>query len=196
MKNFWLTLAAAPALALNAQTNLPLPELSAPATNLPPATISTNKPVRERGDTHIFSDSADFDLKNRVGVYTGHVRVIDPQMKMTCEKLTAKVPENGGRIDSIVAESNVVIEAVDDKGRPVRATSEKAIYTYQVVNSVTNETIELVGNPDVSSAMFSGTADTIVWDRINNSIHTTGQHMMIHPEMKPETNAPAATEKK
>jgi lipopolysaccharide transport protein LptA len=195
MKYFWLTLAAAP-LALIAQTNLPLPELTAPATNVHVEAVSTSKSSRERGDTQIFSDSGDFDLKNRIGVYTGHVRVIDPQMKMTCEKLTAKTSENSSRIDSIVAETNVVIEGVDDKGRPLHATSDEAIYTYKVVGSVTNETIELVGNPVVSSAMFSGTADTIVWDRINNSIHTTGQHMTIHPEATAGTNAPAATEKK
>jgi lipopolysaccharide export system protein LptA len=191
MKLFWLILAAAPVLALNAQTNLPAPEFSV-ATNAAVATASTNTPPRERPPIDIIAEHGDFDLKNRIGVYTGNVRVTDPQMKLTCEVLTASVPTNGGRMDSIVAERNVKIDGEDDKGRPVRVVSDKAVYSYKVLNSVTNETITLTGNVFVDSAMFKGTGDPLVWDRINNTIHGENMRMQIQPETKAGTNAPPA----
>lgn len=190
MKIFRFLFAAALPLAAHAQTNLPVPPLPV-MTNTGPALVATNKPVAERAPTEIFSDTADFDLKNRLGVYRGHVRVIDPQMKLTCDTLTAHVPASGGRPESIVASGNVKVEGADDHGRPVRVTSDKAIYHYKVANSVTNETITLTGNVYVDSAMFKGTGDPIIWDRVNDSIHVENQDMQIQPEIKKiGTNAP------
>ena len=48
-----------------------------------------------RGPTLISSASADFDLAGHEATYRGHVRVDDPQMKLTCEKLIADVPAGG-----------------------------------------------------------------------------------------------------
>jgi len=189
MKLFWLILAAAPVLALNAQTNPPASPFPA-ATNAVVATASTNTPPRERPPIEIWAEHGDFDLKNRIGVYTGDVRVTDPQMKLTCEVLTATVPTNGSRMDSIVAERNVKIDGEDDKGRPVRVVSDKAVYAYKVVNSVTNETITLTGHVYVNSAMFKGTGDPLIWDRINDTIHGENMRMEIQPEIKAGTNAP------
>jgi lipopolysaccharide transport protein LptA len=162
------------------------------ATNGAGSFASTNVPPRERPPTEIFSDSADFNLKTRIAVYTGRVRVVDPQMKLTCDLLTAKVPESGGKIDSIVAEGNVVIDTVDEQGRPIHATSDKAVYAYKVENSVTNETVELTGHPCVQSPMGSLTSETVVWDRLNNKFRAVGQHMIIPPEAVRQTNAPAS----
>jgi lipopolysaccharide export system protein LptA len=61
-----------------------------------------------RAPTRIVSERADFDLTARRAVYHGHVRVDDPQMKLTCEQLTADLPQSGGHIDHLVALTNVV----------------------------------------------------------------------------------------
>jgi lipopolysaccharide transport protein LptA len=192
MKTFRLilALALAPADALLAQTNLPAPELL-PAANVA-AAVTTNTPPRERPPVEIFSDAGDFDLKNRVGVYRGHVIVSDPQMKLTCDTLTAQIPKNGGHPESIIAAGNVKIEGTDDKGHPVRVTSDQAVYAYKVVNATTNETVTLTGNVYVDSAMFKGTGDPIIWDRANDSIHGEHLSMQMQPELKPRTNAPPA----
>src|ERR1051325_6931878 len=126
MKVLWLTISLAVlAAALVAQTGSP----------------SSAKP--ERAPTVITSDAVDFDLKTRLAVYRGNVRVEDPTMTLTCATMTAKVPESGGPIESLVAEQNVVIDATDDKGRITHGTCDKLVYTYHVAGGVTNETVEL-----------------------------------------------------
>lgn len=171
------------------ETNAAQPALLNLSTNSPPRTNAPPKPP-----TEIFSDSGEFDLKSRVAVYIGNVRVIDPQMKMLCELLTVIVPEGGGRIDHITAETNVVIDAVDSDGNPIHATGQKAVYTYKVENSVTNELMELTGGPYVESKAVSGSGEKIVWDRVKNSIRVYKQtHVIIQqpPDKEPGTNAPA-----
>jgi len=165
MKILWPTLVLAGfCVALGAQTN---------------PTAPAAKPA-ERPPTQITSDSVDFDLKTRTAVYRGHVRVDDSKMTLTCEVLTAKVPESGGKIDSIVAEQNVVIDTTDAKGQPNRATGDKVVYTYSVANSVTNETVELTGNPRLEAPQGALTGDTIVWDKANNRVRATNQKMIFN----------------
>jgi lipopolysaccharide transport protein LptA len=188
MKRFRFILPLAAALTLRAQTNSPpsgtVPEAPVAA---PVAAASTNAATGSPS-TDIYSDSANFDLKSRVAVYIGHVRIEESQMKMTCGIMTASVPESG-KIDHIVAEQNVVIDAVDNEGKPVHATGDKAVYVFRVVNSVTNETIVLTGNPRVEKQGGWLTGETITWDRVNNSFGATRQHMVIQQQLI-ESNVP------
>lgn len=188
MKTLWLLLALAPSAALFAQTNPPALELF-PATNAV-VVATTNTPPRERSEIKISSETWDVDLKNRTGIYRGHVIVTNQQMKLTCETLTAKVPVNGGHPESIIALGNVKIDGTDDKGQPVRVSSDKAVYAYKVVNTTTNETVTLTGNVDMESAMFSGTGDPVIWDRVNDTIHGEHMQMRIQTDTKTGTNAP------
>lgn len=189
MKAFWFLFAVVLAGAARAQTNLPVPELPV-MTNARPALAATNAPA-VRPPTEIFSDTADFDLKNRIGVYRGHVRVTDPQMQMTCDLLTALVSTNGGRPESIIASGNVKVEGLDDRGRSVRLTCDKAVNLYQATSTATNDTITLTGNVHVDSALFKGTGDPIIWDRVSDTIHVENQDMQIQPEIKKAgTNLP------
>jgi lipopolysaccharide transport protein LptA len=142
-------------------------------------TAPAAKPA-ERPPTQITSDSVDFDLKTRMAIYRGHVRVDDPTMSLTCEILTAKVPESGGNFDSIIAERNVVIDATDAKGQTNRATGDRVIYTHKVEGSVTNEVVELTGNPRLEAPQGALTGDMIVWDKANNRVRATNQKMIIN----------------
>ena len=123
-----------------------------------------------RAPTLINSEHVDFDLAGRHAVYLGNVHVDDPQMKLTCEELIADFPQSGGHIDHLVAQTNVVMDSVDEKGQTNHATSDKAVYDYKVVNGVTNETVTLTGNAKVESAQGWLTGEPIIWDRVNNSI--------------------------
>src|SRR5208283_2805432 len=96
---------------VHAQTNVA--EQSSPAsatTNLPAAPTTPRAPTRIDSD-----DSADFDLNGHQAIYRGHVRVDDPEMKLTCALLVADVPSAGGHPNRIVAETNVVIDFTDTK---------------------------------------------------------------------------------
>ncbi len=153
--------------------------------------IAAPKP---RAPTLITSEHADFDLAGRHAVYRGNVHVDDPQMKLTCEELTADLPQSGGHIDHLVALTNVVMDSVDDKGQTNHATSDKAVYDYKVVNGVTNETVTLTGHAKVESAQGWLTGEPIIWDRVNNSIHAENQRMILRQSITTtlvNTNAPA-----
>ena len=175
---------------LQAQTNTTGPASPAETTTNPPA--ATPPP---RAPTRIESDkSADFDLNKHQAIYRGHVRVDDPEMKLTCEQLTADVPAAGGRPSHIVAETNVVIDFVDTKGQTNHATCDKAVYLFSVQNGVTNETVTLTGNPVMENAQGTQAGDVIVWDRANNKVHFENPHMIFRQNLGSAmiaTNAPA-----
>ena len=161
------------------------------------ALVTTNapspKPESPRGPTRIESDSVDVDLTTREATYRGNVRVDDPEMKLNCEWLVADLPQSGGRINHIVAETNVVIDATDDKGQKMHATGEKAVYAYNVDNGVTNETITLTGHPVLSNAQGISTGDVIVWDRANNHLEITNPKIVFHQNINEAisgTNSP------
>jgi len=100
----------------------------------------TNAPAEKKPPaqpTEINSDSADFDLNTRRVVYRGHVAVIDPKIKLNCERLVVDLPESGNHLSHISAETNVVIDLTDEKGDKYHVTSDSAVYAYSVVNSVT-----------------------------------------------------------
>jgi len=131
------------------------------------------------GETKITARTGEFDLKSRQVVYRENVAVLDPRIQLTCELLTANIAESGGRVDSLVAESNVVaIIATNDTIYTVKA--EKAIYTYQLIGTTTNQTLELSGSPapkitwpqpnSEPPRTNTGIASRILWDLITGKI--------------------------
>src|SRR5664280_604909 len=109
---------------VRAQTNAADQSSPASATINLPATPPPPPPPR--APTRIDSDnSADFDLNGHQAIYRGHVRVDDPEMKLTCAWLVADVPQAGGHPNHIVAETNVVIDFTDTKGQTNHVTSDK-----------------------------------------------------------------------
>ena len=144
---YYLTGTMALIVALNAQTNLVSTNSdagSAVVSNAVPDSVTSTNATRQ---TDIFADRLDVDTRTRKAIYTGNVRVIDPRIKLTCDRVTAQIGEGTNNYRHIVAEGNVVIDAVDDQGKAMKSTSTIAIYSYQVTSSATNETVELSGTP-------------------------------------------------
>jgi len=156
-------------------------------------------PKLPRPPTQVDSASGFFDGTGHKAIYSGNVRVDDPDMKLTCEWLVVDLPQSGGRVSHIVAETNVVINGTDSKGQPMRGTGDEAVYDFQVKDSVTNETITLTGNAKVEYAQGWMTGEPIVWNRADNSLSATNQHMVFRQNLngaRADTNAPAATTNK
>ena len=147
-----------------------------------PAKLSANAASTE---TRISSKTVNFDLKSRSAVYRGSVVVEDARVNVTCDVLTARLPTNGTRVDSIIAESNVVM-LIPEKGATNRATSDRAVYTYSVNAGVTNEVLELTGSPAIETPQGTMTGTKITWDRARDNISATDSHMSY----RPSTNAP------
>ena len=163
MKTFWtlLTLSGL-SVMLIAQTNAPAPAGAA------------------RPQTKITAVSVDMSVKDRSAVYTGNVRVEDPLMTLTCELLTARMFTNSTKLESIIAEKNVVVDGIDNKGQTGHATAEKLVYSFKVLNGVTNETIELTGNPRLTNSIGEFNGDPIVWDITRGRITAKAPETLVN----------------
>ncbi len=157
-----------------------------------PATVSAST----RPETHIYSDTVELGIKTRSALYRGNVRLEDPRIHLTCEQLSADVPQEGNRVERVVAQTNVVVLLIDEQGRTNRAYADQAVYTYSVSGSVTNEQVELTGHPSPRIERQEGTlyGDVIIWDRIRNQIRATNQRMIYRTDAVTGTNSvPEAT---
>jgi lipopolysaccharide export system protein LptA len=142
----------------------------------------TNPPPVIAHPTEINSDSADFELKDRRATYLGHVQVIDPKVRLTCELLVLDLPENGGRLSHVLAQTNVVVDFTD-QGAKYHITSDQAVYHYQVVDMVTNETVTFTGHPVASTAQGIIYAEPMIWNRADGRLHFTNPRMISNQNL-------------
>ena len=153
------------------------------------------------GQTIIRSHQSEIFMKSNVYVWSEAVRVDNPQMQLKCERLTVEAPKMDsslGKYNRATAETNVVIDWLDDKGATNHATADKAVYTYIMTNLAvlpavqwqTNALVVLTGNPTVSNAQGVIREDPLIWDRIRDVIYSTNggfKETTINPT---STNAP------
>lgn len=164
---------------------------SAPAAaNAQPGSLPKPPPL-----TVILADHGEFDMAGREVTYHGHVRVDDPEMKLASEWLITDLPHPGEHVNHIVAETNVVIDFLDDRGQTNHATCDKTVYSYEVKDGITNESVTLSGHAKVENADFVMTGEPIVLNLTTRKINT--ENVMMTPRqslIKPGagTNAPPA----
>lgn len=80
-------------------------------------------PALQTAETVITSDSLLFDYDQRMCVFEGNVIVVDPRVRMECDKLHVFFDENQA-VESLVAQGNVVIIQENRE-----ATCGRAVYT-------------------------------------------------------------------
>ncbi len=146
-------------------------------TNVPP-NLSTNAPAAKvKAPTEITSDSADFDLNAHLATYRGHVVVVDPQVRLTCDWMVVNLPTNGVHLSHVLADTNVVVDFTDEKGEKYHVTSARAVYDYKVEGLVTNELVTFTGSPKVVTATSTIESEPMIWDRIKNRFSFIGVRM-------------------
>jgi lipopolysaccharide transport protein LptA len=148
--------------------------------------------------TEIYADEAYFDSNKNVGVFTGHVKVIDPRFNLQSDKLTVYLhrgEEQG--LDKAVAEGNVGI--VRDRpgtegGSAERAVgrADKAVYTAKDGNA------ELTGMPKVQQGANMHVAmspETVMIINQDGQLTTHGpSRTEIRQEPKEQKPTPAPKE--
>ena len=145
--------------------------------------------------TQINSDAADFDLNLHQAVYRGHVRVLDTQVKLTCDWMVVDLPAAGGHLSHVLADTNVVVDFRDNKGQTNHVTAARAVYEYQVEGSVTNETVTFTGNPIATTADYKILSEPLVWDRAGNKFHLHQETITPLHELNPDGGTNASTPK-
>jgi len=153
----------------------------------------TNAPAAASKNIEISSKVAEFDLKTRLAIHRGNVRVEAEGMQLACETLTAKLSAAGNRIENFVGEERVVIDLINEEGQKAHGTGDKVVYTYTVADTATNEIVELMGNPMLETVQGTLTGDVITLDRIKNKLRATNQKMVLRPEAVGATNVVEST---
>jgi lipopolysaccharide transport protein LptA len=146
--------------------------------------------------TEIYADQVTFDSAKSIGVFTGHVIVIDPRFNIQGDKLTIFISKaQGAGLDKAIVEGNVgvVRDRPDPAGGPpsrMVGRSEKAVYT------ASNGNFELTGNPRVQQGINTHVAtspETVMVLNEAGQLQTTGPS---RTEIKQDPNAtPTASPK-
>ena len=143
---------------------------AAEATN----TVTGGTNASPRGNLLITADFFEFTSSNKVAVYTGNVRVVDPPVStndrpttLTCKILTVKLPSQGTKIESILAEGDVVLDQGDS-----HATGARAFYR------ASTDILELTGDPVLVTSNAVLKADMVIFNRGNSRMSASG-HMMM-----------------
>lgn len=171
MKRIVILLLAASACLVQAQTNAP-------------AHAATNAPALKVPDQEVVvtSDHGRFDGIKRQMIYVGHVFVTDAKSEMRCGQLTVDLPADGGHPTNMVAVTNVVIDALDEKGQTNHITADKAVYAYHVINTVTNETITFTGGdpmPKVDNPQFIIYGEPLVLNLTTRQFSASNEKMIF-----------------
>jgi lipopolysaccharide export system protein LptA len=158
------------------------------------ARAQTNAPAMVEKELKIDSDSFYFDGITNQMLYLGHVFVIyNEKDTLNCERLTVDLPADRGNPTNIVAETNVVVDVLDEKGQTNHITADMAVYSYQLLNpstnvvkgitnviyAVTNEIIQFSGGnqlPKLERPGASLVSDVILYDLITRKAHGVGPH--------------------
>lgn len=152
------------------------------ATDKPTAPAASPAPATEQIVTEIYADKAVFDSSKSLGIFTGHIVVIDPRFQIQGDKLTIYLSkkQNEG-MEKAVVEGNVgvVRDRPDPGGGPpsrMVGRSDKAVYTSK------NGNFELTGNPRVQQGL-------------NTHVATSPDTVMVLNEKgELQTNGPSRTE--
>lgn len=152
------------------------------ATSKPTPAVSPGPPAAEQVVTEIYADKAVFDSTKSIGVFSGHIVVIDPRFQIQGDKLTIYISKKQSEgLEKAVVEGNVGVvrdRADPGGGAPSRMVgrSDKAVYTAK------NGNFELTGNPRVQQGL-------------NTHVATTPETVMILNEKgELQTNGPSRTE--
>src|SRR5438552_9628710 len=168
------------------------PQITPPsAANSVPASPQTNSPASASRQLHIFSDRLRY--QTNLALFEENVRADDPQGRLTAGLLTVEFTQPDQRFGNMFAEHNVV---VDSEG--LHATGQRANYL------VTNNVVELSGDPTWRLGGYDGRADELMVNRRTREFHAArnvamrlpagalGTNGFIWAETAPPTNSVTA----
>jgi lipopolysaccharide transport protein LptA len=166
-----------------ASMRLPARELARPTAGATIA-MATNNPGAEQF-AQIFSD--EYTLRRDSARFFGKVRVVHPQMAWQCEALTVHFTTNS-QVDQILGENSVAFTLFDDKGQKINGTGQKAVYSYAVTPTSTNDLVELSGDPVLTTTNGTFKNDVIILDRAHNRLLAPGNYKISAPLTPGGTN--------
>jgi lipopolysaccharide export system protein LptA len=146
-------------------------------TNAVVKTSADKKPAEQ--DVGVTSVHMLYDQNKSKLIYFDNVVVTNVQGNLNCARLTIDLPPQGStnnQVTNAVAETNVIINIFKD-GDTNHITCDRAVYSYSVVNAVTNETITFIGPTNNPAKMENSkgwtTGKPLVWDNVTKQFSGT-----------------------
>lgn len=124
-------------------------------------------PLKITSDHFYFVSETKTNSPQRTATYTGRVRVDDPEIGLTCAKLTLELPTGTNRVRQIEAEQDVVILSQADQSR---AYGQRAVYLHEDGHDF----VRLLGQPVWRDAQNEGRADSFLFDRTRRMVLANG----------------------
>ena len=112
------------------------------------------EPEKKAGSTKVTSNRLDFDYKRMVAVFTGDVVVLDPEVKITTDKLTMAFGDDES------------VKLVTCRGKVKIWYEDKIASAKQAIYQAEKGEIELLGD-----AVLQRSGDTVKGDRIVFNLH-------------------------
>ncbi len=134
------------------------------------ATSRTNTPAEAAPGIDIFSDRFEYAQQSGVGVYEGNVRVAGTNLNSTAGRLTIVLPMAEHRLQSLLAEQNVIVDY-----EKIHATADRATY------AADTDLIRLTGQATWRIEDREGSGDELVFDRTNRVLQANGHARLKMP---------------
>lgn len=155
----------------------------------------------KKGETnHLRADRCVYDFQvvhgvtNEIFTFTGDdVVLVNAQGRLACKRLTLHFPPEGSADShptNAVAETNLDIIFVNNKGETNHLTADKGVYDYRVLRGVTNEIFTFNGHVTNFTAKGWMTGEPLVWDNVKNSFY--GVNVEMHFQAPTGTNGSPA----
>jgi lipopolysaccharide export system protein LptA len=155
----------------NARMHLPTGSLN--STNLP---LAAGAAVATNAVAEITSEQ--YTLSPETAFFIGSVSLLHPQMYLGCERLTVEIPQRGQRLENIMAEEKVHFHFKNAQNLPLTGRGGKAVYSYTVTPTGTNDIIELTGDPVLESTSGVFRNEVIVLDIGKGKLVAPGTYKM------------------
>lgn len=148
--------------------------------------LATNSPGPTSQFANISSDV--YSLERDTVRFSGDVRIEHPRTTWTCAQMTVQLPPTGGRVQGIVAEKGVNFDLLDANAQKIHGTGERAVYTYAVTGTTTNELIQLTGSPALTTTNGTFRGESLLLDCIRNTVSSPGRYELRGLAPTPNTN--------
>ncbi len=174
----------------SAWLKLPAGEMVIATPNQTNSVSKTEPQSRTNIFAEIFSD--EYTLNTNRAEFLRNVRVDHPEMKLICETMNAEF-SRGNADKTIVAQRGVVADLTDPNGKKIRGVGGKAVYSYRVTATATNDTVELLENPRLESERGTNYGDVITFHRGSGQVVIKNFRGLIRPGALDTNSHPAKT---
>ena len=180
-----------------------------------PDILGSENDSSNKGPTEITAkDEVQFDASSRMAIFSGSVKVIDPQFTMTADKLTVWMnkQEDGGGIRDADAEGNVIIVHANPQKNTAQGEPGASPQTSPVANTAIFPQAAASASPGASpvvvldtgraqKALYNAKQDAVTligWPQVTQGINThiateESTRMILYRDGRLQTFGPSRT---